>query len=65
MTCARVWYESGTDVFTSWEYFKRRLLETYASADRRERAERDLRCPIQMPDEGVAMYVEDMTRLSR
>lgn len=65
MDGARVWYENRAGILTSWEDFKRRLLETYANPDRRERAERDLQSRIQMPNEGVAMYVEDMTRLFR
>ncbi|XP_077484441.1 uncharacterized protein LOC144094341 [Amblyomma americanum] len=62
---ARTWYENREDALTSWHEFRRRLLETYTSTDRRERAERALQSRIQMPNETVSMCVEDMTRLFR
>lgn len=60
---ARTWFLNRDDVLTSWREFQHRLLETYRSPDRRERAERALQARIQMPNETVTMYVEDMTRL--
>lgn len=60
---AKTWFLNRDDVLTSWREFQRRLLETYRSPDRRERAERALQSRIQMPNETVSMYVEDMTRL--
>lgn len=60
---ARTWFQNREDVLTSWCEFQRRLLECYRSADRRERAERELQTRVQMPNEAVTMYVEDMTRL--
>lgn len=56
---ARVWCETRAGILTSWEDFKRPLLETYANPDRRERAERDLQSRIQMPNEDVACRGHD------
>lgn len=60
---ARTWFQNRKGLLTSWREFCRRLLETYSSPDRRERAEWALQSRIQMPNEGVAMYVEDMVHL--
>ena len=62
---ARTWYQNREDQLTSWREFCRRLLDTYAGADRHERAERAIQSRIQMPNESVTTYVEDMTRLFR
>lgn len=62
---ARTWFMNRSDVLTSWREFQHRLLETYRSPDRRDRAERALHSRIQMPNETVTMYVEDMTQLFR
>lgn len=62
---ARTWFENREEVLTSWREFRRRLLEAYTSADRRERAERAIQSRVQLPNESVQMYVEDMTRLFR
>lgn len=61
---ARTWYENR-EPFSSWSDFCRHLRASYANADRCERAERAIQSRIQMPNESVMMYVEDMTRLFR
>ncbi|KAH8038686.1 hypothetical protein HPB51_002830 [Rhipicephalus microplus] len=45
--------------------FRRYLLASWANPDRRERAEREIQSRLQMPNESVMMYVEDMTSLFR
>lgn len=60
---ARTWFQNREDVLTSWREFRHHLLECYRNTDRRERAERELQSRVQMPNESVTMYVEDMTRL--
>ena len=62
---ARTWYQNREEQLTSWREFCRRLLDTYTSAYRHERAERAIQARIQMPNETVTTYVEDMTRLFR
>lgn len=60
---ARTWFQNRKGLLTSWHEFCHRLRETYSSLDRRERAERALQSRMQMPNEGVATYVEDMVHL--
>lgn len=62
---ARTWFQNREEALTSWRELCRRLLDTYSSPDRRERAERALQSRAQKPNESVLMYVEDMTRLFR
>lgn len=62
---ARTWYENHETTFPSWERFRSQLLATYVNTDRRERAESALQSRNQRPNESVAMYYEDMTRLFR
>lgn len=61
---ARTWYENR-EPFSSWTMFCRQLLASYADPHRRERAERAIQSRIQMPNESVMAYVEDMTSLFR
>lgn len=62
---ARTWFENNEATMSSWEEFRRRLLATYVSIDRKEKAENALQARNQRPNESVAMYVEDMVRLFR
>ncbi|XP_075539849.1 uncharacterized protein LOC142574705 [Dermacentor variabilis] len=62
---ACTWFKNREGVLTSWREFSSRLLDTYASYDRRERAEWALQSYIQKPNESVAMYLEDMVRVFR
>ncbi|XP_075532822.1 uncharacterized protein LOC142566017 [Dermacentor variabilis] len=62
---ARTWFENHEATFVSWDAFRRELLATYPSTDRRERAEAALQARNQRNNESVAMYVEDMSRLFR
>lgn len=62
---ARTWFENHEAALRSWDDFRRELLATYSSTDRRERAEAALQARSQRNNESVAMYVEDMSRLFR
>lgn len=62
---ANTWFENHEREMTNWEEFRRKFLATYARNDRREKAEAALHCRIQRPNESVAMYYEDMSRLFR
>ena len=62
---ARTWFENHEGALRSWDDFRRELLATYPSTDRRERAEAALQARNQRNNESVAMYVEDMSRLFR
>ncbi|XP_077497639.1 uncharacterized protein LOC144108234 [Amblyomma americanum] len=60
---AQLWFENHEASFTTWEAFRRELLATFTSSERKEKAEIALRLRSQQPNEGVAMFIEDMTRL--
>ncbi|KAK8775782.1 hypothetical protein V5799_030874 [Amblyomma americanum] len=62
---ARTWYENYESSLTTWELFKRQLLKVFNSVVRKERAERLLESRIQLPNEPVRSYVEEMKRLFR
>lgn len=62
---AKRWFENREHSLTSWQEFRRQLLETYGSDDRKEKAARDLQSRAQKPNESVAMFVEDMSLLFR
>lgn len=65
LDAARVWYENHEASFTSWQEFYRLLRDAFSTPERKERAEQALSSRFQMPNETVAMFVEDMTRLFR
>lgn len=60
---AKTWFENHEPSLSSWEEFRRQLLATYASTDRKEKAEIALQARNQLTNENVAMYIEDMSRL--
>lgn len=62
---ARTWFENNEADMSTWQEFRQRLLKTYVSIDRKEKAEAALHARIQCPNESVAMYAEDMARLFR
>ncbi|XP_077557226.1 uncharacterized protein LOC144172341 [Haemaphysalis longicornis] len=64
---ARTWYENreARGELSTWDEFRRELLESFACTDRRELAQRLLESRIQKPNETVAMFAEDMARLFR
>ncbi|XP_049525512.1 uncharacterized protein LOC125946417 [Dermacentor silvarum] len=62
---ARTWFENHEGSITSWQEFRRQLRETYSSPERKEKAEQALQSRFQKPNESVAMFVEDMSRLFR
>lgn len=62
---ARIWFVNNERKMTSWPEFRRRLLKTYGSEERKEKAEQALQSRAQKPNESVAMFVEDMSFLFR
>lgn len=62
---AKTWFENREGSLTTWEDFSRRFLDTFGDTNRRENALRLLDTRIQKPNEGVAMFAEDMARLFR
>lgn len=62
---ARTWFENHESAILIWDDFRRELLATYPSTDRREKAEAALQARCQRTNESVATYVEDMSRLFR
>lgn len=60
---AKTWFENHESAIHTWQDFRRQLLDTFSSNERRERAELALQSRAQQPNESVAMFVEDMTRL--
>ncbi|XP_049520131.1 uncharacterized protein LOC125944129 [Dermacentor silvarum] len=60
---ARTWYVNHEAALSSWQEFRRQLLATYASTDRREKAENALQARNQRTNESVGMYIQDMSRL--
>lgn len=62
---ARTWFENHDREFPTWDEFRTRFLAAYAGGDRKEKAEAALHVRNQGPNESVAMYCEDMSRLFR
>ncbi|KAK8774426.1 hypothetical protein V5799_011041 [Amblyomma americanum] len=62
---AHTWYENNESSLTTWELFKRELLKVFTSVVRKGRAERLLESGIQISNEPVRGYVEEMKRLFR
>ena len=62
---ARTWYENHEPSITNWQEFQRQLRETFRNPERKEKAEQALQSRVQKPNESVAMFVEDMSRLFR
>lgn len=62
---ARIWFENHEAALTTWPEFCTQLRNTYGSPDRKEQAERLLNSRNQRPNESVAMFVEEMSRLFR
>lgn len=62
---AKTWFENHESRLDTWQAFRRELLATYRSSERKERAEIALQSRVQGPNESVTMFVEDMCRLFR
>ncbi|XP_077504557.1 uncharacterized protein LOC144114589 [Amblyomma americanum] len=62
---ARTWYENRESSLTTWELFKKELMKVFTSVVRKERAVRLLESRIQLPNEPVRGYVEEIKRLFR
>ncbi|KAH9372128.1 hypothetical protein HPB48_009323 [Haemaphysalis longicornis] len=62
---ARTWFDNNEAAMTSWEAFRQRLLATYVSMDRKEKAEIALQARNQCSNQSIAMCVEYMVSLFR
>ncbi|KAK8767011.1 hypothetical protein V5799_006207 [Amblyomma americanum] len=62
---ARTWYENHDASLSTWNAFRRQLVDTFATTDRRENSLRLLEVRVQKPNEIVAMFAEEMARLFR
>lgn len=62
---ARIWFENRERRLETWDDFRREVRDSFASSDRRDRAQSLLEIRIQKPNESVVMFVEDMARLFR
>ncbi|XP_049272380.1 uncharacterized protein LOC125758759 [Rhipicephalus sanguineus] len=62
---ARTWFENQERTLTTWDVFRTRFLATFTSVVRKERAEALLETRVQLPNENVALFTEEMTRLFR
>lgn len=62
---ARTWYENREGTLTTWSECRQQLLDTFSNNDRRDLAQQLIEVRIQKPNESVAMFAEDMTRLFR
>ncbi|KAK8757927.1 hypothetical protein V5799_004441 [Amblyomma americanum] len=60
---AKTWFENHEASFSNWAAFRREVLATFSSSERKENAELALRSRSQQSNESVAMFIEDMTRL--
>lgn len=60
---ARTWFINQESQLRTWENFKRSLLLTFTSVLRKERAERQLQTRLQLPNESVAVFVEEIKNL--
>ncbi|XP_077548426.1 uncharacterized protein LOC144161675 [Haemaphysalis longicornis] len=60
---ARTWFENREARLSTWEEFRQELLESFATTDRRDLAQRLLESRIRKPNETVTMFTEDMARL--
>lgn len=61
----RTWYENREAILTTWNDFRQKITDTFASADRRDRAQQLMELRVQQPNESVTMFAEDMARLFR
>ncbi|KAG0437528.1 hypothetical protein HPB47_017400, partial [Ixodes persulcatus] len=60
---ARTWFENHEASISSWQDFQAELRRTFASQQRRQRAEELLQARSQEPNESVTSFVEDVLRL--
>ncbi|XP_049528705.1 uncharacterized protein LOC125947608 [Dermacentor silvarum] len=62
---ARTWFENRERALTTWDLFRAAFLDTFTSVVRKERAAALLENRVQLPNESIGMYTEEMTRLFR
>ena len=62
---ARTWFENQESTLTSWDIFRTKFLTTFTSVVRKERAEALLETRVQLPNESVTLFTEEMTRIFR
>lgn len=62
---ARTWFENRESTLRTWDDFRVAFLRTFASVVRKERAASLLETRVQLPNENVTIFTEEMTRLFR
>ncbi|XP_075750127.1 uncharacterized protein LOC142814763 [Rhipicephalus microplus] len=62
---ARTWLENRESTLRTWDVFCGAFLQTFASVARKERAAALLETRVQLPNEKVGIFTEEMTRLFR
>ncbi|XP_077499195.1 uncharacterized protein LOC144110230 [Amblyomma americanum] len=62
---ARTWFENREATLTTWDLFPSSFLQTFASVLRKERAEALLEARAQLPNETIAIFTEEISRLFR
>ncbi|XP_049527643.1 uncharacterized protein LOC125947269 [Dermacentor silvarum] len=62
---ARTWFENRETTLATWDLFRENFVRTFTSVVRKERAEVLLETRVQLPNENIAIFTEEMTRLFR
>ncbi|XP_077493941.1 uncharacterized protein LOC144104676 [Amblyomma americanum] len=62
---ARTWFENREATLTTWDLFRSSFLQTFTSVLRKERAQDLLETRAQLPNETIAIFTEEMSRLFR
>ncbi|XP_077487677.1 uncharacterized protein LOC144098719 [Amblyomma americanum] len=62
---ARTWFENREATLTTWDLFRSSFLQTFTSVLRKERAQALLETRAQLPNEMIAIFTEEMSRLFR
>ena len=62
---AKTWFENRESSLQTWDLFRTTFLNTFASIVRKERAASLLETRVQLPNENVTIFTEEMTRLFR
>ncbi|XP_077523737.1 uncharacterized protein LOC144134783 [Amblyomma americanum] len=62
---ARTWFENREATLTTWDLSRSSFLQTFTSVLRKERAQALLVTRAQLPNETIAIFTEEMSRLFR
>ncbi|XP_070390798.1 uncharacterized protein [Dermacentor albipictus] len=60
---ARTWFENRKSPVTAWDLFRSGFLRTFTNVVRKERAEIMLDARVQLPNENIAIFTEEMSHL--